>query len=595
MSLLPFAPYSANIEKTAFAEWGRGKMHPVIEKLGKETVLFDGGMGTQLQAKGLKGGELPEMWNLEHPEIVYELQKAYVDAGCEILKTNTFGGNALKLKRSGHAVAEIVTAAMDIAHRASGGKAAVALDIGPLGRLLEPFGDLPFEDAYELFKEMVVAGRDRADLVIIETMTDIYEVKAAMLAVKENSDLPMIVTCTFDANGRMLTGSSIEAAMTLVESLGAAAVGINCSLGPEQMEKFVPRLLQSTNLPVVVNPNAGLPVMVDGKTTYPVGAEEFSEYAKKFYALGVAVFGGCCGTTPDHIRAVGEPVKGKPVVQYEKPARTVISSHRKVVTIGARPVLIGERINPTGKPDMEEMLRDEDYDSLCDEATEQVDEGAEVLDINLGLAGIDEEAAFTEFIPYLQTMTDVPLAIDTLNMEALEAALRLYNGKPLVNSVTGAEDMLHKVLPLVKKYGAAVVGLTMDERGIPQTAEERVKIAEKIIRTAESYGIKREDVLIDTVVQPAAFDTTTAQVTLTALKTVREALKVQTVLGISNVSYGLPKRTVLSAAFFTLALQNGLSAGIVNPLSRNVMNAYRAWCVLGGFDTECEDYIDAVN
>jgi len=570
-------------------------MHPVIEKLGKETVLFDGGMGTQLQAKGLKGGELPEMWNLEHPEIVYELQKAYVDAGCEILKTNTFGGNALKLKRSGHAVAEIVTAAMDIAHRASGGKTAVALDIGPLGRLLEPFGDLPFEDAYELFKEMVVAGRDRADLVIIETMTDIYEVKAAMLAVKENSDLPMIVTCTFDANGRMLTGSSIEAAMTLVESLGAAAVGINCSLGPEQMEKFVPRLLQSTNLPVVVNPNAGLPVMADGKTTYPVGAEEFSEYAKKFYALGVAVFGGCCGTTPDHIRAVGEAVKGKPVVQYEKPARTVISSHRKVVTIGARPVLIGERINPTGKPDMEEMLRDEDYDSLCDEATEQVDEGAEVLDINLGLAGIDEEAAFTEFIPYLQTMTDVPLAIDTLNMEALEAALRLYNGKPLVNSVTGAEDMLHKVLPLVKKYGAAVVGLTMDERGIPQTAEERVKIAEKIIRTAESYGIKREDVLIDTVVQPAAFDTTTAQVTLTALKTVREALKVQTVLGISNVSYGLPKRTVLSAAFFTLALQNGLSAGIVNPLSRNVMNAYRAWCVLGGFDTECEDYIDAVN
>lgn len=570
-------------------------MHPVIEKLGKETVLFDGGMGTQLQAKGLKGGELPEMWNLEHPEIVYELQKAYVDSGCEILKTNTFGGNALKLKRSGHAVAEIVTAAMDIAHRASGGKTAVALDIGPLGRLLEPFGDLPFEDAYELFKEMVVAGRDRADLVIIETMTDIYEVKAAMLAVKENSDLPMIVTCTFDANGRMLTGSSIEAAMTLVESLGAAAVGINCSLGPEQMEKFVPRLIKSTNLPVVVNPNAGLPVMADGKTTYPAGAEEFSEYAKKFYALGVAVFGGCCGTTPDHIRAVGEAVKGKPVLQYEKPARTVISSHRKVVTIGARPVLIGERINPTGKPDMEEMLRDEDYDSLCDEATEQVDEGVEVLDINLGLAGIDEEAAFTEFIPYLQTMTDVPLAIDTLNMEALEAALRLYNGKPLVNSVTGADDMLHKVLPLVKKYGAAVVGLTMDERGIPQTAEERVKIAEKIIRTAESYGIKREDVLIDTVVQPAAFDTTTAQVTLTALKTVRETLKVQTVLGISNVSYGLPKRTVLSAAFFTLALQNGLSAGIANPLSRNVMNAYRAWCVLGGFDDECEDYIDAVN
>ena len=570
-------------------------MHPVFEKLGKETVLFDGGMGTQLQARGLKGGELPEMWNLEHPEIVEELQRAYVEAGCDILKTNTFGGNALKQKRSGHAVLEIVSAAMDIAHRASNGKTAVALDIGPLGRLLEPFGDLPFEEAYDLFKEMVIAGRDRADLVIIETMTDIYEVKAAMLAVKENSDLPMIVTCTFDANGRMLTGSTIESAMALVESLGASAVGINCSLGPEQMEKFVPRLLKSTSLPVVVNPNAGLPVMVDGKTTYPVQAEEFSAYHKKFYEMGVAVFGGCCGTTPAHIHAVGELLKGMPVIKRDMADRTVISSHRKVVEFGDRPILIGERINPTGKPDMEEMLRDEDYDSLCDEATEQVDEGAEILDINLGLADIDEAAAFAEFVPYLQTMTDVPLAIDTVNMEALDAALRLYNGKPLVNSVTGSEESMNAVFPLVKKYGAAVIGLTMDEHGVPRTAEERVAIAEKIIRTAESYGISKKDILIDTIAQPAAFDTSTAQVTLEALKAVKEKLGVHTVLGISNVSFGLPKRTVLSATFLTLALQNGLSAGIVNPLSRNVMNAYRAWCVLGGCDPECEDYIDAVN
>lgn len=570
-------------------------MHPVFEKLGKETVLFDGGMGTQLQARGLKGGELPEMWNLEHPEIVEELQRAYVDAGCDILKTNTFGGNALKQKRSGHAVSEIVSAAMDIAHRASNGKTAVALDIGPLGRLLEPFGDLPFEEAYDLFKEMVIAGRDRADIVIIETMTDIYEVKAAMLAVKENSDLPMIVTCTFDANGRMLTGSTIESAMALVESLGASAVGINCSLGPEQMEKFVPRLLKSTSLPVVVNPNAGLPVMVDGKTTYPVQAEEFSAYHKKFYEMGVAVFGGCCGTTPAHIHAVGELLKGMPVIKRDMADRTVISSHRKVVEFGDRPILIGERINPTGKPDMEEMLRDEDYDSLCDEATEQVDEGAEILDINLGLADIDEAAAFAEFVPYLQTMTDVPLAIDTVNMEALEAALRLYNGKPLVNSVTGSEESMNAVFPLVKKYGAAVIGLTMDEHGVPRTAEERVAIAEKIIRTAESYGISKKDILIDTIAQPAAFDTSTAQVTLKALKAVKEKLDVHTVLGISNISFGLPKRTVLSATFLTLALQNGLSAGIVNPLSRNVMNAYRAWCVLGGCDPECEDYIDAVN
>lgn len=572
---------------------GSGSMHPVLERIGKSVVVFDGGMGTQLQAKGLKGGELPEMWNLEHPEIVEELQRAYVEAGCDILKTNTFGGNALKLKRAGHSVAEIVNAAMDIAHKASNGRTAVALDIGPLGRLLEPFGDLPFESAYDLFKEMVVAGRDRADLVIIETMTDIYEVKAAMLAVKENCDLPMIVTCTFDANGRMLTGSNIEAAMTLAESLGAAAVGINCSLGPEQMEKFVPQLLNSTTLPVVVNPNAGLPVMADGKTTYPVQAEEFCAYAKKFAAMGVSILGGCCGTTPAHIHAVSEALRGEPVAEREIKVRTVVSSHRKVVEIGTRPVLIGERINPTGKPDMQEMLRDEDWDSLCDEATEQADEGAELLDINLGLADIDEAAAMVEFVPYLQSMTDVPLAIDTVDTGALEAALRLYNGKPLVNSVTGTEESMRAVLPLVKKYGAVVIALTMDENGIPNTVEGRVQIAEKIIRTAESYGIDRRNILIDTIVQPAAIDTGCVQVTLDALEAVKK-LGVQTVLGISNISFGLPKRTVLSAAFFTMALQRGLSAGIVNPLSKNVMNAYRAYCVLGGYDPECEDYIDAV-
>lgn len=569
-------------------------MHPVLERIGKEIVVFDGGMGTQLQAKGLKGGELPEMWNLEHPDVVLELQTNYVNAGCDILKTNTFGGNALKLKKCGHSVNEIVTAAMDIAHRASAGKTAVALDIGPLGRLLEPFGDLPFESAYDCFKEMVVAGRDRADLVIIETMTDIYEVKAAMLAVKENSDLPMIVTCTFDANGRMLTGTSIEAAMTLAESLGAIAVGINCSLGPEQMEKFVSRLLKSTSLPVVVNPNAGLPIMVEGRTTYPVEAEEFCRYAEKFAAAGVAVLGGCCGTTPAHISAVSGALRGKPVVLRNTEKKTVISSHRKTVEFGGKPVLIGERINPTGKSDMEDMVRDEDWDSLCDEATEQVDEGVQVLDINLGVAGVDEAAALEEFVPYLQSMTDVPLAIDTVNMDALERTLRVYSGKPLINSVTGAEKSMREIFPLVKKYGAVVIGLTMDENGVPADAAGRVKIAEKILNTAAEYGIPKENILIDTIVQPAAFDASTAAVTLDALQQVNEKLGVKTVLGISNSSFGLPKRTVLSAAFLTLALSKGLSAAIVNPLSKTVMNAYLAAGVLCGYDPECEDYIDAV-
>ena len=569
-------------------------MHPVLERIGKEIVVFDGGMGTQLQAKGLKGGELPEMWNLEHPDVVLELQTNYVNAGCDILKTNTFGGNALKLKKCGHSVNEIVTAAMDIAHRASAGKTAVALDIGPLGRLLEPFGDLPFESAYDCFKEMVVAGRDRADLVIIETMTDIYEVKAAMLAVKENSDLPMIVTCTFDANGRMLTGTSIEAAMTLAESLGAIAVGINCSLGPEQMEKFVPRLLKSTSLPVVVNPNAGLPVMVEGRTTYPVEAEEFCGYAEKFAQAGVAVLGGCCGTTPAHISAVSGALRGNPVVLRDMEKKTVISSHRKVVEFGTKPVLIGERINPTGKPDMEDMVREEDWDSLCDEATEQVDEGVQVLDINLGVAGVDEAAALEEFVPYLQSMTDVPLAIDTVNMDALERTLRVYSGKPLINSVTGAESAMRTIFPLVKKYGAVVIGLTMDENGVPADAAGRVKIAEKILDTAAEYDIPKENILIDTIVQPVAYDTSTAAVALDALQQVNEKLGVKTVLGISNSSFGLPKRTVLSAAFLTMALSKGLSAAIVNPLSKTVMNAYLAAGVLCGYDHECEDYIDAV-
>ena len=568
-------------------------MHSVIEKFGKETVIFDGGMGTLLQARGLKGGELPELWNLTHPEVLLEIQTAYADAGCDILKSNTFGANRLKLKKTGHTVAEVISAALEIAHKASAGRTAVALDIGPSGKLLEPYGDLSFDGAYELFREMILAGCDNADLVLIETMSDTYEVKAAMLAAKENCDLPIVVTYTFDESGHLLMGGSIEAAVTLAESLGAAAVGMNCSLGPAQMEKFVPRLLQSTALPVCINPNAGLPVTVDGKTSYSVMPEEFCAHVVRFAESGAALLGGCCGTTPDHIRRLSEALRGKPVPQRDIPARTVVSSFRRTVTFGERPILIGERINPTGKPRLKQALREGDFDYLCDEALEQTEHGADILDVNVGLPEIDEPAAMEQAITLLQSVTTAPLQIDTSNIQAMERALRLYNGKPLVNSVNGKAESMHTVLPLVKKYGAAVVALTLDESGIPDTAEARVKIAEKIIRTAESYGIDRRDILVDTLTMTVSTGAQNAVTTLDALETIRRTLGVHTVLGVSNISFGLPRREIITSAFFTMAMQRGLSAGIVNPLSDELMKAYRAFCALSGLDVGCKAYIEA--
>ena len=568
-------------------------LHPVIEKFGKSTVIFDGGMGTLLQARGLRGGELPELWNLSHPEAILEIQTAYADAGCDILKSNTFGANRLKLARVGKTVQEVIPAALSIARKASAGRTAVALDIGPSGKLLEPYGDLSFEDAYDLFREMILAGRDNADLILIETMSDTYEVKAAMLAAKENCDLPIVVTYTFDESGRLLMGGDIEAAVTLAESLGAAAVGMNCSLGPEQMEQFVPRLLHSTALPVCINPNAGLPVTVDGKTSYPVAPEEFCDYAVRFAESGAALLGGCCGTTPAHIRLLSEAIRGKPVPKRDVPAKTVVSSYRCTVTFGDRPVLIGERINPTGKPRLKQALRSGDFDYLCDEALDQTEHGADILDVNVGLPDIDEPAVMEEAVTLLQSVTTAPLQIDTSNLEAMERALRLYNGKPLVNSVNGKEESLHTVLPLVKKYGAAVVALTLDENGIPDTAEARVKIAEKIIRTAESYGIDRRDILVDTLTMTVSTGAQNAEITLDALDTIRHKLGVHTVLGVSNISFGLPRREILTSTFFTMAMQRGLSAGIVNPLSDELMKSYRAFCALAGLDSGCKAYIEA--
>lgn len=568
-------------------------MHPVIDKFGKYTVIFDGGMGTLLQARGLAGGELPELWNLTRPEVILDIQTAYAEAGCDILKSNTFGANSLKLSKTGHTVREVIGAALDIARRASAGRAAVALDIGPSGKLLKPFGDLSFDDAYALFQEMVVVGRDNADLILIETMSDTYEVKAALLAARENCDLPVVVTYTFDASGKLLTGGSIEAAVTLAESLGASAVGMNCSLGPEQMADFVPRLLESTSLPICVNPNAGLPVTVDGKTTYHVGPEEFCGYTVRFAESGVGLLGGCCGTTPEHIRLLSEALRGKPVKARTVSARTVVSSYTHTVVFGERPVLIGERINPTGKPRLKQALRENDFEFLCREGIAQAERGADILDVNVGLPGIDEPAAMEQAITMLQGVTDTPLQIDTSDIQAMERALRLYNGKPLVNSVNGKAESLHAVLPLVKKYGAAVVALTLDENGIPDSAEARVRIAERIICTAEEYGIPRRNILVDTLAMTVSTGAQNAQITLDALDTIRHTLGVHTVLGVSNISFGLPRREIVTSTFFAMAMQRGLSAGIINPLSGELMKVYRAFCALTGIDSGCKDYIEA--
>ncbi len=568
-------------------------MHPILEKLGKEAVIFDGGMGTLLQEKGLSGGELPELWNLTRPEVIEEIQSAYAAAGADVLTTNTFGVNALKLAGTGHSVREVVSAAVRIARRAAGGRCAVALDMGPTGKLMRPFGELSFEDAYNLYKEVVLAGAEGADLVLIETMGDTLELKAAVLAAKENCALPVIATCTFDETGKLLTGGSIDAAMTLLESLGVYALGMNCGLGPAQMLRLLPELLRCTGLPVIVNANAGLPVQENGRTVYPVGPKAFCALSEEVFALGVSGVGGCCGTTPEHIALLSKSLSGRAVQKREVPVRTVVSSGTHTVVFGEKPVLIGERINPTGKPRLKEALRQNDLEFLCREGVRQADAGADVLDVNVGLPEIDEPAMMEQAIERLQGVVRLPLQIDTSDPAAMERALRVYNGKPLVNSVNGKRESLDAVLPLVKKYGAAVVALTLDENGIPETAEGRFRIAEKIVREAERYGIARKDILVDTLTMTVSTGEENAKVTLEALERVRRELGVHTVLGVSNVSFGLPRRELVTANFFTMAMQRGLSAGIVNVLSEALMDAYRSFCALSGFDPGCKDYIAA--
>ena len=570
----------------------------IMDRIGREWLFFDGGTGSILQEKGLQPGELPETWNLLHPERIIDLHLGYLQAGADIYNTNTFGANRLKFPEN---LDEIVTAAIKLAKeaRTQAGRdedAYVALDIGPTGKLLAPMGDLSFDDAVDIFGEVVrIGAREGADLVLIETMNDSYEAKAAVLAAKENCDLPVFITCVFDGSGKMLTGGTPESMVAMLEGLGVDALGVNCSLGPAQMIPIVERLVKAAHVPVLVNPNAGLPKSVDGRTVYDVGPEEFAGYMKQIAALGAAAVGGCCGTTPDYIRAEIAAVRPLPLLPPQGREQTVIASFSRVVEIGraARPVIIGERINPTGKKRFKQALVDHDIDYIVDQGLQQEDASADVLDVNVGTPEINEVELLDEVVCRLQSVLALPLQIDTSNPEAMERALRHYNGKALINSVNGKQEVMAEVFPLVKKYGGVVVALALDEGGIPDNADDRIRIAEKIYATAAEYGIRREDIVIDGLCMTVSSDPRSALVTLETIRRIRDELDGSSILGVSNISFGLPARELINAYFFEMALQNGLSCAIINPNNQAMMQAYRAFCALTNQDENFQNFITA--
>lgn len=563
------------------------------ELLGKKLLFFDGATGTQLQERGLPVGELPERWNFTHPEIVEAVHRSYLDNGSNIIKTNTFGANRIKLAGTDLDTEAVINAAVRIAKRACAGKENkfIALNLGPTGKLLAPYGDLPFEEAVKTYGEMVRCGDAAgADLILIETMSDTYEIKAAVLAAKENSDLPICVTMSFDEDGKLLTGASVEAATALCEALGADAVGFNCGIGPSQVQRLAAKMFESSSLPVIINPNAGMPHHRDGKTYFDVGPEEYAELMFRLASCGASVIGGCCGTTPAHIKAMIEKCRDLPAGGRRECGRTMVTSYGKAVYIGEGPVIIGERINPTGKKRLREALLTGNMDYVCRMGLEQINAGSHILDVNVGSPGIDEALVLSRTVAALQAITDTPLQIDTSNCEAMEAALRLYNGKPLLNSVNGKEESLKSVLPLAAKYGAAVVALCLDDGGIPETSAGRIAVAEKIIERAALYGIEKRNIIVDPLAMTISTGSYNAKLVLEVIAQM-QSMGVRTVLGVSNISFGLPGREVVNSTFFSLALAAGLSCGIINPQSEAMMDAYRGFRALYGFDEGCQEYV----
>ncbi|MDN0043216.1 homocysteine S-methyltransferase family protein [Mediterraneibacter glycyrrhizinilyticus] len=580
----------------------------IRDRLGKELLFFDGGMGTLLQERGLAPGELPETWNIARPQVIREIHRSYVEAGSDIVLTNTFGANALKFHAEGCSLEQTVKAAVrlvkEAAEEADAASAETscadndkrtvytALDIGPTGKLLKPMGDLDFEEAYEAFKEVMVWGEEAgADLIHIETMSDTYELKAAVLAAKENTSLPVFATAIFDERRKLLTGADVPSVIALLEGLHVDALGINCGMGPEQMMPVLEEYVKYSSLPIIVKPNAGLPKQRGGQTYYDVSPDEFAGYMEKIVSMGACVIGGCCGTTPGHIKAMADRCGKMQIVPPAEKKYTVVSSYGQSVFLGEGSKIIGERINPTGKKKFKQALKEHDLEYILREGITQQDNGAHILDVNVGLPDIDEPAMMKETVQELQSVVNLPLQIDTVDAEAMEAALRIYNGKAMVNSVSGKQESMDKVFPLIRKYGGVVIGLTLDEDGIPADAEGRVRIARKIIDEAAKYGIGKKDIVIDALAMTISSEPAGAKVTLETLRRLKDEVGVNTVLGVSNISFGLPSRPVINAAFYTMAMMNGLSAGIINPSSEDMMKAWYAYHALMGLDTNCERYI----
>ena len=566
----------------------------IPERLENKRLYFDGGYGTSLQALGIKPGELPEEWNISHSDIIKSLHKEYLNAGCDILKTNTFGANSLKF--SDKELYEIIKSAVENAKNAIKETNLcdkfIALDVGPTGKLLKPLGDLEFEDAVDIFKNTIKTGIEcGVDLILIETMNDSYETKAAVLAARELCDLPVFVTCAYDEEKKLMTGADPFAMVTMLEGLGVSAIGINCSFGPDKTIGVVEELIKYSSTPIIANPNAGLPVVVDGKTQFTVSPKEFAQSMREIVKKGANIVGGCCGTTPEHIREMIEAVEDIEYVKIKPKNITSVSSFTHAVEFGEKPVLIGERINPTGKRMFKEALKNGEFDYIIKEGLGQEEKNADILDVNVGLPEIDENKTLSYVIKLLQSVTDLPLQIDTSDFLAMENALRIYNGKALINSVNGKKEVMDKIFPLAKKYGGTIIALTLDEDGIPDTKEGRMKISEKIIEEAKKYGIDKKDLIFDPLAMTISADEKSALVTLECIEEFKKR-GIKTSLGVSNVSFGLPERSIINSTFFSMALTKGLNAAIMNPYSQEMMNVYYGFLALSGMDEMCRGYIE---
>lgn len=573
----------------------------LLDRLNNDFLFFDGGMGSLLQKSGLPNGELPERWNITNSDKIVDVHLAYINAGSDIITTNTFGASPIKLNGSGLVVEDVVKAAIENVNSAiiqSGHKREdkyIALDIGPTGKLLKPLGELDFEDAVSNFKEVISSGvKFGVDLILIETMSDIYEAKAAIIAAKECCDLPIFVSVTFDEFGKLMTGADVLTVVTVLEGLRVDAIGMNCGLGPKQIKPLLSEMLKYSSTPIFIQPNAGLPRCDDCGTVYDVSEEEFSLLMAEFADMGAVVFGGCCGTTPSYINKTINLISGKEVKKISKKKYISVSSYEKTVFFGDEPILIGERINPTGKKLLKAALLENNIDYILSEAIRQQEKNVQILDVNVGLPGIDESNMMQRIIKEIQGVSSLPLQIDTTNIDTMEKAMRIYNGKPLINSVNGKKESMQSIFPLVKKYGGIVIGLTLDENGIPDTAEGRLNIAEKIYSEAEKYGISETDIIIDPLALTISTDKNSAFVTLEVIEKLTKQGRI-TSLGVSNISFGLPSRDVVNSTFFALALERGLSAAIMNPFSNRMMETYYSFLALHGLDNNFDKYINNVS